>query len=142
LRWPEFDGEWLGNHYGPFLFLAFLATTASLGILLVYMLVAAGGALMFWRERRTAGHRYNVVLDALLPLVSIVICGYTIYKSIEPVPPHPIDEAPYLAGGWIVIGLVVLLWLRRKSPDRVRRFGEALGEGESVAPDEQPAPAI
>jgi amino acid transporter len=124
-------GAWLGNHYGPFTFFAFLATTASLGILLVYILVAAGGAVLFWRERETAGG-YNVVLDILLPAVAIVICGYTIYKSIEPVPPHPIDEAPYIAAIWVVIGIVVLLWLRSRSPERVRRFGEALEGGEAT----------
>ena len=69
-------GAWLGNHYGPFLFFAFLATTASLGILLVYIFVAAGGAVMFWRERQGAGGNYNPFLDALLPLVAIVICAY------------------------------------------------------------------
>lgn len=135
-------GAWLGNHYGPFVFFAFLATTASLGILLVYMLVAAGGVVLFWRERQAASsHGYNPFLDIVLPLVAIAICGYTIYKSIEPVPPHPIDEAPYLAGAWILIGIVVLLWLRRKRPDRVGRFGEALSEGEA-SPAEPPMPAI
>ncbi len=125
-------GTWLGNDYGPFTFFAFLATTASLGILLVYMMVAAGGAILFWRERGTAGGRYNPVLDILLPAVAIVICGYTIYKSIVPVPPHPIDEAPYIAAIWVVIGIVVLLWLRNRSPDRVRRFGQAMGQGEAA----------
>jgi amino acid transporter len=125
-------GAWLGNHYGPFTFFAFLATTASLGILLVYMLVAAGGAVLFWRERGTDGARYNPLLDIVLPVIAIVICGYTIYKSIVPKPPHPIDEAPYIAGIWIVIGIVVLLWLRARSPDRVRCFGAALGEGEGA----------
>ncbi len=135
-------GAWLGNHYGPFLFFAFLATTASLGILFVYMLVALGGAVLFWREHRAAGGQgYNPFLDVVLPLVAIVICGYTIYKSIEPVPPHPIDEAPYLAGAWILIGILVLLWLRRSSPDRVRRFGQALGESE-LSPTDEPTPAI
>jgi amino acid transporter len=125
-------GAWLGNHYGPFTFFAFLATTASLGILLVYMLVAAGGAVLFWRERGTDGARYNPLLDIVLPVIAIVICGYTIYKSVVPKPPHPIDEAPYIAGIWIVIGIVVLLWLRARSPDRVRCFGAALGEGEGA----------
>ena len=87
---------------------------------------------MFWRERGTTGGRYNPVLDIVLPAVAIVICGYTIYKSVVPAPPHPIDEAPYIAGIWIVIGIVVLLWLRSRNPDRVRRFGEALGEGEGA----------
>ncbi len=125
-------GAWLGNHYGPFTFFAFIATTASLGILLVYMLVAAGGAVLFWRERGSSSGRYNPLLDIVVPAVAIVICGYTIYKSIEPVPPHPIDEAPYIAGAWILVGIVVLLWLRSHSPDRVRRFGQALGEGEAA----------
>jgi amino acid transporter len=130
-------GAWLGNHYGPFTFFAFLATTASLGILLVYMMVAASGAVMFWRERASTVH-YNPVLDILLPLVAIVICGYTIYKSIEPVPPHPIDEAPYIAGAWVLLGLAALAWLRVRSPEKVKQFGAALGEGEAVA---EPAPA-
>jgi hypothetical protein len=58
------------------------------------------------------------------------------------VPPHPIDEAPYLAGGWILIGVAVLLWLRRRSPERVRRFGAALGEGEAAPAGEKPTPAL
>jgi hypothetical protein len=45
---------------------------------------------------------------------------------------HPINEAPYIAGTWAVIGIIVLLWLRARSPGRVRRFGEALDEGETV----------
>lgn len=123
-------GAWLGNHYGPFTFFAFLATTASLGILLVYIFVAAGGAVLFWRER-SSGTSYNPLLDLLLPAVAIAICGYTIYKSIEPVPPHPIDEAPYIAGAWVLLGLVVLAWLRARDPAKVSRFGAALGEGEA-----------
>jgi amino acid transporter len=134
-------GAWLGNHYGPFTFFAFLATTASLGILLVYMMVAASGAVMFWRERAATVH-YNPVLDILLPLVAIVICGYTIYKSIEPVPPHPIDEAPYIAGAWVLLGLAVLVWLRVRSPEKVKQFGAALGEGEAVAEPAATPPVV
>lgn len=133
-------GAWLGNHYGPFTFFAFLATTASLGILLVYILVAAGGAVLFWRERGQ-GVAYNIVLDVLLPAVAIVICGYTIYKSIEPVPPHPIDEAPYIAGAWVLLGIIVLAWLRFRSPEKVSRFGAALGEGEAGS-ESEPAAAV
>jgi amino acid transporter len=91
------------------------------------MMVAAAGAILFFKER--AGRRYNPLLDLLLPLIAIVICGYTIYKSIEPVPPHPIDEAPYIAGAWTLIGLGVLTWLRARSPEKVQRFGEALAGG-------------
>lgn len=134
-------GAWLGNHYGPFTFFAFLATTASLGILLVYMFVAAAGAVLFWRERGR-GIAYNVLLDVLLPAVAIAICGYTIYKSIEPVPPHPIDEAPYIAGAWVLLGLVVLAWLHHTEPERVSRFGAAMGEGESGGGPAPPEPAV
>jgi amino acid transporter len=122
-------GAWLGNHYGPFIYFAFMATTASLAILFVYVLVAGGGMVLFWRER-ASGIRYNPVLDILLPGVAIALCGYTIYKSIEPVPPHPINEAPYISGAWLLLGLVVLafLWFRR--PEKVRTFGAALAAGE------------
>ena len=59
-----------------------MATTGSLGILAVYILVAIAGAVYFWRIRREPGQSWNVLLDVLLPLAAVAVCGYTIYASV------------------------------------------------------------
>jgi len=126
--------------YDPLTYFGFMATAATFLLLGTYMLVAAAGGLYFWREKRANGARYNPLLDLIAPVVAIVICGLTVYWSIEPVPPHPLDEAPWLALGWIVLGVVVILWMRRKRPELVRGFGQILGEHADLPGDEAPQP--
>jgi amino acid transporter len=134
---------WLARAtYDPFTYFAFMATTASLGILATYILISIAGMRFFWQERRAGAARYNVVLDLILPLAGIAICGLTIYYSIEPVPPHPIDLAPWIALIWLVCGLAVLAYLRVRSPDRVAQFGAALGQGEVVIAAEPAADVV
>ncbi|MGH2872026.1 MAG: APC family permease, partial [Solirubrobacteraceae bacterium] len=122
---------WLAYEtYNPLTYFGFMATTASLGLLFTYMLVSLGGIVYFWRERRAGGTRYNPILDLLLPLGAIVICGLTIYWSNVPRPPHPIDLAPWISAGWFVLGLIVLAFLTLHSPARVRAFGHTLAEAD------------
>jgi amino acid transporter len=114
--------------YDPLTYFAFMATAATFLLLGTYMLVSGAGLRYFWREKRAQGLHYNVLLDFIAPVVAIVICGLTIYWSIYPVPPHPLNEAPWLALGWLVVGVVVIGWMRLKDPERVRGFGRILGD--------------
>ncbi len=138
--------SWLarGTWNNAFTYFGFMATTATFGILGVYILVALGGMAYFWRIRSASAVAYNVVLDVLLPAGAIVICGLTIYWSIFPRPPAPISYAPYIAGGWLVLGLAWLAWLSGRAPEKVAQFGSVLAEGgeASAAPDSAPAAAL
>lgn len=119
----------LGLPLGPFTLFGFLATTASLGILLAYILVAISGMVYFVRERRSGGKvSFVIVFDILLPVIAVIICAYTIYSSIIPVPSAPLSYAPYIAAVWLVLGLLLLVFLWRKDSARVRLFGKTLGE--------------
>jgi amino acid transporter len=133
--------SWLakGTWDDPFLFFAFLATTATFGILGVYILIALGGGLYFWRSRDASDVGYNVVFDVVLPVGAIVICALTIYWSIFPRPPHPINYAPWVAGGWLLLGVVWLLWLNVTAPEKVEQVGTVLAEG-GDEPERQAAP--
>jgi amino acid transporter len=126
----------LGRHWthpapSPFTYVQFMALTATLGILAVYILVALSGMVFFWRTK-AENVGYNVLLDVILPLGGIAICGYTIYKSVHPLPPSPMKYGPWVALIWFVVGVVIVGWLYMTRPERVREFGSILGEGESV----------
>ena len=90
-----------GNHYGPITYFVLVATTATLAILVTYVLVAVAGIALLVRERDIGPRLVPAVL-------AIAICVYTIYKSVVPTPQAPVDLAPYLAGGWLLAGLVVM----------------------------------
>ncbi|QBD76570.1 APC family permease [Ktedonosporobacter rubrisoli] len=122
-------GAALGLPLGPFAYYAFVATTASLGILLAYMLVALSGIVFFLRSRRqTKAGGVALVFDILLPIIAIIICGYTLYSSVYPIPAPPLNYAPYLAAAWLLIGVIILLVLWKRDAERVRHFGKILGE--------------
>jgi amino acid transporter len=118
-------GAWFGRHYGVGLYFALMATTASLGILFVYALVAIGGMVFFWRARGRGGEGYNIILDIVLPLIAVVICGYAIYSTLVPRPPVPISYSAWIALAWLLAGLIIVVGLALTRPDRVRTFGKA-----------------
>lgn len=136
---------WLarGTWNNAFTYFGFMATTATFGILGTYILTALAGMVYFWRMRASGKVRYNPLLDVVLPLGAIVICALTIYWSVFPRPPAPVSYAPYIAGGWLVLGLVWLAWLRVRSPEKVAQFGSVLAEGgegpAAAAPEAEPA---
>lgn len=123
-------GAWLGRHYGVGTYFGLMATTASLGILFVYVLVAVGGMVFFWNGRHQRGESYNVVLDVLLPLIAVAICGYAIYSTLFPRPPAPISYSAWIALAWLAAGVVAVLILRLTRRDQVRMFGQAFDAGE------------
>jgi amino acid transporter len=117
-------GATLGRHYGVLTYFALMATTGSIGILFTYILVTLAGMVFFWRARST-GETYNWLLDVVLPLIAVAVCGYAIYASIWPRPPAPISYSLWIALGLLVAGLLVVGGLVVTRPDRVRAFGQA-----------------
>jgi amino acid transporter len=116
-------GATLGRHYGVLTYFALMATTGSLGILFVYILVALGGMVFFWRVRAT--EPYNWLLDVVLPLIAVAICGYAIYASVFPRPPAPVSYSLWIALACLAAGLLIVAGLVLIRPGRVRSFGQA-----------------
>ena len=116
--------------FGPITYFIFMATTATIGILITYILVAVSGIVYFSRRRK--GGAYNVFFDLIVPLGAIAICGYTLWKTLHPTPPyqHPITWAPWLGLAWLAIGIVIAAWLHATRPQQVETFGSILGASE------------
>jgi amino acid transporter len=131
-------GVFFAHHYDPITYFIWMATCATIGILITYILIAVGGIAFFARDRTG----WNPLLDLVVPAGAIAICGYTLYKSIHPTPAYTgiVKWAPWVALIWLALGVVIDLWLTLTKPDRVRAFGTILGAGEGVpsAPEAPP----
>jgi|tagenome__1003787_1003787.scaffolds.fasta_scaffold20898775_1 amino acid transporter len=155
---PRFRTPWVGiffslivtlllavlfaHHYDPITYFIWMASTATIGILITYILVAVGGITYFARDRTG----WNVLLDLVVPAIAIAICGYTLYKSIHPTPAYSgiFKWIPWAAIIYLAVGVLVDVWLTMTKPDRVRAFGSILAasEGAEAAAPEAPAPTM
>src|SRR5580698_3082162 len=112
-------GEPFSNYY-------FWATTGTLVIIVVYIMLCVGGIVFFYRTRDT--RKWNPVLHVAVPLVGAIVFGAALYGSIHPTPPGILKWTPYVALVWPVLGIGTLLWLRARRPESVAQIGSILGE--------------
>lgn len=104
---------------------SYIGAFAGLPVLVLFVLVSFALARYVSRHRR---REFRVVKHLLIPGIGAVLAGLAIYGSYDPMP-----EGAFL---WINIGFVVYLlagillslYLRRKRPERMREFGKVLGE--------------
>jgi amino acid transporter len=129
-------GAVFAHHYDPITYFIWMATCATIGILIVYILIAISGIAFFARAR--AGGGWNPLLDLVIPAGAIAICGYTLYKSIHPSPAYTgiVKWAPWVALAWLALGVVIDLVLTATRPEKVSAFGSILAASED-APEAQ-----
>jgi amino acid transporter len=112
-------GQPFSNYY-------FWATVGTLVIIVVYIMVCIGGIAFFWQTRAT--RRWNPVSHVVVPVIGAVVFAAAWYGSVHPTPPGILKWTPYVAVVWLVLGVVVLLWLRARRPQSVAMIGSILGE--------------
>jgi amino acid transporter len=124
---------------GPYTVFGLLASIGGLAVIVVYLVLCAGGLAWFRRTQR----QYNVLTHALIPLIGLVVFGFGVYGSVYPgsALTMPFAIIPWVVLGWIVTGVAVLAYLRSKRPADVARIGSILGEegGEEAAMLDEPA---
>jgi amino acid transporter len=109
----------------------YLGTIGVFLILVAYILTNIG-AIRFFVARRLWTWQW------IVPVLAIVILGYTLYSNIIPVPAAPYNIFPYVALGWLVLGLLIVFI----SPALVRRIGLHLEESEGLHVEERAGPVI
>ena len=72
------------------------------------------------------------VLDVVLPVIAIFLCGAAISSSVWPVPQPPLNLAPYIVAAWLVLGVILVGWLWMSRRELVSAFGKLLA-GSSVS---------
>jgi amino acid transporter len=112
-------GQPFSNYY-------FWATTGTLVIIIVYIMLCIGG-IVFFRQTRDS-RNWNPLVHVVIPVIGAIVFGAALYGSVHPAPPGILKWTPYLAAAWLVAGLIVLAWLRAQRPDSVAQIGSILGE--------------
>jgi amino acid transporter len=107
-------GLGLGSWFGPANQFGFVGIFQTLGLVLVYSMGNLGAFRYFWGERRS---EFNPILHAVIPLASTVALLWVAYKTVAGQHLlHPKGYADYpfwVALGWIVLGVIVLIFASR-----------------------------
>ncbi len=105
-----------------------------LGVSFVYLAANVGVIVYYRRERRS---EFNWLWHAILPVASSLVLLYAIAQSFPPFcpavncPADPYAKAPLVAGGWLVLGILILVYYAANKRDQwLKTAGAALGESE------------
>ncbi len=132
-------GTIFGIKAGPGTMIGFVALANTLGIILIYLMMALSGLVAFRLTIR------RVLL--IIPAIAVILSAFGFYESLNPPPAPPNNWAPYVVIAWIVIGGLVVLWLRSSKPKTLSSIGSLLEptpdllEPVSDHPVPQPTPA-
>jgi amino acid transporter len=114
---------WLGFQYDPLTAFAILGTAITLVAIAIYVLINICCFAYYIRFRRS---EFNVVKHVVVPVLGIALfvpafltaAGVTVFKFVSPLP-HPLSYVGPVLGVWLLIGVVYLVYLYRKAPERI-----------------------
>jgi amino acid transporter len=108
-----------------------MGVVITLTLIFVYGAGNIGVIRYYWRERRS---EFNPVLHAVFPIFSTIALIYVGYKSIVPLPASPVNAAPFIVAGWLILGLALVWGMSRTGQeDWLRRARQTM-------PDDSPLP--
>jgi amino acid transporter len=115
---------------------AWSGTMGTLILLVAYVLATIGVTRLLFFQRKMPVPSWQIVL----PVIALVILGYTIYRNVIPYPAsgQPAYWFPIVAGGWIALCTVLVLVL----PGPARLLGRRLAAEEGFATEREPAPGV
>jgi amino acid transporter len=94
----------------------YLGTIGVLSLLLVYLTTTIGGMRYFVKNKIWKGP------ILVLPALSVIGLGYSLYSNIFPIPAAPFNYFPYIVVGWIVAGVLLIAF----NPALVSRIAKRL----------------
>jgi amino acid transporter len=114
---------WLGFQYDPLTAFGLTATVIVVMFIPIYILLNVACIVYFLRFRRV---EFNPLLHLLLPVLGIAAlvpaflagAGLPAFSFISRLP-KPLSYAGPAAGVWMVIGIVYMLFLRARHPERI-----------------------
>jgi amino acid transporter len=123
---------WLGLQYGPLSAFALVGTIVTAVIIAIYMVVNLACLVLYLREGRA---EFNPFLHGLVPVLGIAAflpafltaVGIQAFDFVSALP-YPISLVGPVVGVWYAIGLVYLVVLMTRQPERLRDTGRVFVE--------------
>jgi amino acid transporter len=116
--------------YGPVTAFELLATILTAVMLCIYIVINISAIGYFLRKARD---EFNCLLHLVLPAIGSLILlpvlaaavgvGSSFLPFVSPLP-YPISEVGLVVGLWFLIGLVYLVYLLRRHPERLHDMGK------------------
>jgi amino acid transporter len=122
---------------GPREFFIFLVGfVLVLAVIFIYVVANIGIIRYYWT---TARQEFSWLLHFLFPAGTSLVLIYSVYVSFVPPPARPNNWSPWVAGVWLVLGLVVLWWMKlRGKEDWLSRAADLIAEYEEASPEPRP----
>jgi amino acid transporter len=127
---------WLGLQYTPLTAFALVGTIVTAVIIAIYMVVNLACLVFYLREGRG---EFNWLLHGVVPVLGIAAfvpafltaVGIQAFSFVSALP-YPISLVGPVVGIWYAIGVVVLVLLLARRPERLRDTGRVFVEEDAV----------
>jgi amino acid transporter len=115
---------WFGLGGDPSTLFVASGTIGTLILLVAYALATVGAAkLLFF-----SGHREVRFIEVVIPVLALVLIGYTLLRNVSPYPEGAAGLYPAVSVAWIAIGVLIVL----VRPGAARRAGAELTGSEGL----------
>ena len=99
-----------GGLLGPSrFFILLVGFCLVIAVIFVYSMGNIGVVVYYWRHRRS---QFNWLLQFVFPVGTTAVLIYSLVKSFSPFPAFPNNWSPVIVGGWMLIGVAVLVILK------------------------------
>jgi amino acid transporter len=121
-----------GWKWGPLDGFFTIATMAVPVVIIVYMLISVGCMRWYLGPGRSD---FNVLLHVILPLGGIVLFFFPLYYQFYKYPPvYPEKYGNWVDIAWVILGLILMIWLLARRPEKLQDMERVYVEDETVAP--------
>jgi len=97
-----------------------LAVTLTIGAMMIYILGNIALPVFYLKEHRS---EFSWLLHLLIPAAATALLLYCLYLVVWPVPVYPLNLPAYIAAGWLVFSIGLVIWLARSRPDAMAMAG-------------------
>jgi amino acid transporter len=104
-------GLGLGVWLAPKDAFSFTAQLDAILVLLIYVLVSVACVVFFWRKRRA---HFSILRNGLFPLLALLVTAAIVVAFVTSPGPGALGYIPAIAGGWLVLGIILLVVTRGK----------------------------
>lgn len=117
----------LGFAYEPYTAFILMATIFTLILISIYIVILISCITYYWRFQRSEA---NIFMHGIIPVLGILVfvpvfltaAGIPAFKFVATLA-YPISLAGPVVGVWMVLGIIYMLYLRARHPDRLAQTG-------------------